>query len=178
MSELTHWDSFYVILGSAAGGLIGLQFVVMTLIAERPLKGIAEAGQAFASPTIVHFATVLFLSLLLRAPWASIVPAAVIWGLLGVVGVVYLVIVALRIRKQQSYAPVLEDLAFHLALPAIAYLALLAGALFAPRHEVKSFFAVGAAATLLLFVGIHNAWDSVSFFVYVRPGEKKNEKDA
>lgn len=37
MSELTEWGSFYLIVGSAAGALIGLQFVVMTLIAERPL---------------------------------------------------------------------------------------------------------------------------------------------
>jgi len=36
MPELMEWDSFYIIVGSAAGALIGLQFVVMTLIAERP----------------------------------------------------------------------------------------------------------------------------------------------
>jgi hypothetical protein len=44
MSEFTEWDSFYVIVGSAAGALIGLQFVVMTLIAERPPKHAADAG--------------------------------------------------------------------------------------------------------------------------------------
>jgi len=33
MSEFTEWESFYVIVGSAAGALIGLQFVVMTLVA-------------------------------------------------------------------------------------------------------------------------------------------------
>ena len=37
MAELGAWDSFYVIVGSAAGALIGLQFVVMTLVAARPL---------------------------------------------------------------------------------------------------------------------------------------------
>ena len=30
MSELAKWDNFYVIVGSAAGALIGLQFVVLT----------------------------------------------------------------------------------------------------------------------------------------------------
>ena len=68
MSELTEWDSFYVIVGSAAGALIGLQFVVMTLIAERP-KPAAEAGAAFGTPTIVHFSIALLLSAVLRAPW-------------------------------------------------------------------------------------------------------------
>ena len=52
MSELAEWDSFYVIVGSSAGALMGLQFVVMTLIAEKPLRDIARAGAAFATPTL------------------------------------------------------------------------------------------------------------------------------
>src|ERR1700740_3209668 len=73
MPELSAWDGFYGIVGSAAGALIGLQFVVMTLIAERPPLRAAEAGAAFATPTIVHFGTALLLSALLRAPWQSII---------------------------------------------------------------------------------------------------------
>ena len=34
MPELNEWDSFYVIVGSVAGALIGLQFVMLTLIAD------------------------------------------------------------------------------------------------------------------------------------------------
>src|SRR5439155_23212976 len=56
MPELAEWESFYVIVGSAAGALIGLQFVVMALIAERPQIASPEAGAAFATPTIVHSA--------------------------------------------------------------------------------------------------------------------------
>ena len=60
MPELIEWDSFYVIVGSAAGALIGLQFVVMTLIAERPqLHAAEDASAAFATPTVVHFGTVI-----------------------------------------------------------------------------------------------------------------------
>lgn len=82
MGEFAKWDSFYGIVGSAAGALIGLQFVVLTLIAERPHVRASEAGAAFATPTIVHFSSVLLLSALLRAPWQSVTPAAEIWGLL------------------------------------------------------------------------------------------------
>ena len=67
MSELAGWNSFYVIVGSAAGALIGLQFVVATLIADRPALRVAEAGAAFATPTIVYFGTALFLSALYSA---------------------------------------------------------------------------------------------------------------
>jgi hypothetical protein len=50
MSEFKEWESFYVIVGSSAGALIGLQFVVITLIAERPALRSAEGGAAFSTP--------------------------------------------------------------------------------------------------------------------------------
>src|SRR5215510_2626132 len=121
MSELTEWDSFYVIVGSAAGALIGLQFVVMTLIAERPPLRATEAGAAFATPTIVHFSVSLLLSALMRAPWPGIIPAAVLWGLTGLGGVVYTAIVARHIKTQTVYKPAFEDWLFHAALPLAAY---------------------------------------------------------
>ncbi len=68
MLELAKWNSFYVIAGSAAGALIGLQFVVMTLIADRPVLRAAEAGAAFATPTIIHFGVVLLLSAAVSVP--------------------------------------------------------------------------------------------------------------
>src|SRR6266571_2136245 len=86
MSEFVEWDSFYVIVGSAAGALIGLQFVVLTLIAERPPLRAADAGAAFATPTIVHFGTALLLSAILRAPWQAVTPVAALWGVVGIRG--------------------------------------------------------------------------------------------
>src|SRR5580692_11118163 len=68
MADLNAWDSFYVVVGSAAGALIGLQFVVMTLIAEKPMAVTAEAGRAFATPTIIHFCCVLLISALIQVP--------------------------------------------------------------------------------------------------------------
>ncbi len=53
MAELDGWESFHLIVGAAAGALIGLQFVVMTLIAEGPPERAAEANAAFGSPTVV-----------------------------------------------------------------------------------------------------------------------------
>lgn len=69
MSALSGWEDFYVIVGSSAGALIGLQFVVITLIAEIPIvRDVERAGSAFATPTIVHFGAVLLLSALVSAP--------------------------------------------------------------------------------------------------------------
>lgn len=176
MSELARWDSFYVIVGSAAGALIGLQFVVLTLIAAMPTVGAADAGAAFGSPTIVHFCAALFLSALLHAPWQTITPAAVLWGLLGFVGVAYTAIVCRRMGKQAAYRPVFEDWLFHVALPLVAYAVLALSSFTAASHLRDSLFAVGGAALLLLFVGIHNAWDSVSYHVFVHVAKSKAEQ--
>ena len=168
MSELARWDNFYVIVGSAAGALIGLQFVVLALIAQRPTAGAAEASAAFGSPTIVHFAVAFFLSAILHAPWRTITIVAVLWGLVGFGGAVYTVIVAWRMRKQSAYEPVFEDWLFHCGLPFAAYATLALSSFSAPSHAREALFGVGAAVLLLLFIGIHNAWDSVSYYVLVK----------
>src|ERR1700733_5248265 len=167
MPELAKWDNFYVIVGSAAGALIGLQFVVLTLIADRPMTGSAEAGAAFGSPTVVHFGVVLFLSALLHVPWQTITVVAILWGLLGFCGVVYELMRIRRMRKQAAYEPVFEDWLFHVVLTLAAYATLSLSAIAAPSHTREALFAVGGAALLLLFIGIHNAWDGVSYHVLV-----------
>ena len=173
MPELAKWDSFYVIVGSAAGALIGLQFVVMTLLAEKPPVGAAEAGAAFGNPTVVHFAAALFLSALLHVPWQTISIAAVIWGLLGLAGIAYIGIVVRRMRKQNVYVPVFEDWLFHVVLPALAYATLALTSFAALSRERQALFGVGGAALLLLFVGIHNAYDNVAHIVLVLGTERR-----
>ena len=81
MTALSGWQNFYVIVGSSAGALIGLQFVVLSLIADRQMaRTDAEAGGAFATPTIVHSGAVLGLSGILSAPWDGIGSVAVLWA--------------------------------------------------------------------------------------------------
>src|SRR5215210_6636848 len=114
MSPLNGWANFYVIVGSSAGALIGLQFVVMTLIAGRSVaRSGAQAGDAFSTPSVVHFGVVLLLSALISAPWDGIGAVALVWGLAGLGGIVYSVIVARRMRAQTAYRPVFEDWLCH-----------------------------------------------------------------
>jgi hypothetical protein len=163
---LDAWDSFYVIVGSSAGALIGLQFVVMTLVADRRPSRAPEAGAVFSTPTVVHFATALLLSALLRAPWPTLSTAAAVSGIVGAAGLIYSILIVRRMRTQTAYAPDFEDWCCHAVLPLAAY-AVLVGAAFATHsypHEIL--FVLGGAVLLLLFIGIHNAWDSVAFLVY------------
>jgi len=177
MPELAEWESFYVIVGSAAGALIGLQFVVMTLVADRPPLRAAEAGAAFGTPTIVHFSSVLLLSALVRVPWQTVTSAAVVWGLVGLGGFAYSVIVARRVRRQRvyedAYQPVFEDWLCHTVVPLAAYAALALLALVAPSRTGDALLGVGAVALVLLFIGIHNAWDAIAYYVLVSSADRE-----
>jgi hypothetical protein len=167
MNALAGWTNFYVIVGSSAGALIGLQFVVMTLISDLPGgRSAAQAGHAFSTPTIVHFGTVLLLAAGLNAPWQGISGPAIFCGLIGLNGVVYAVTVARRMRLQTLYKPEFEDWLFHAILPFVAYATLAVSAYSARSHEREAWFATAVAALLLLFSGIHNAWDAVTYHVF------------
>ena len=173
MAALAGWDNFYVIVGSSAGALIGLQFVVITLIASRPVgAGTRQAGDAFATPTIVHFGAVLLLSAIINAPWQHLSSAAVVWGTVGLIGIVYEIAVLRRMRSQAAYKPELEDWLCHVVLPLAAYAALAASAYAIRWDASSSLFAVAGAALLLLFVGIHNAWDAVTYHIFTNKGER------
>ena len=174
MPGFEEWDSFYVIVGAAAGALIGLQFVVMTLLADKPSLATPEAGAAFASPNVVHFSAALLLSALMRVPWHSIGPAAMLWGFVGFAGTIYLFVVARRLRRQMSYRPDREDWTYHVVLPLVAYALLLVSAFAATRRDEEALIAVAAATLLQLFIGIHNSWDTISYHVLVR---MRNAKD-
>jgi uncharacterized membrane protein len=178
MSTLAGWENFYVIVGSSAGALIGLQFVVITLIAERPGSRMAEASAAFATPSVVHFGIVLLLSALVSVPWNGIGIVGILWGFIGLGGVVYSIIVARRMREQAAYKPVFEDWMFHGLLPFAAYAVITLSAFAASSYAREAMFGIGGAALLLLFIGIHNAWDAVTYHVSRGMGSKKTRSVA
>jgi len=167
MSPLDGWDTFYVIIGSAAAGLTGLQFVVMTLVADVRRQSSPETIDAFATPTIIHFCAALLLSAILTAPWPRPVHAAVAVALTGLAGLVYAVVIIRRARRQKDYHPVFEDWLWHAALPTVAYIVLLGGGAAFARYPRAPLFVIGAASLLLVFIGIHNAWDTVTYVAVI-----------
>jgi hypothetical protein len=173
-SLLTDWENFYVIVGSSAAGLIGLQFVVIALISETRTPSTMREIDAFATPTIIHFASALLLSAILSAPWRALENARVVLVTCGVVGLLYLALVISRIRRLTTYQLVTEDWIWHVTLPLVAYVTLLAGSVELVPAPHESLFAIAATALLLLFIGIHNAWDTVTYIALDRPQSKPN----
>ena len=160
---LLQWENFYIIVGSSAGALTGLQFVVMALVADSPARADAGTIDTFGTPTVVHFCAVLLVSSILSAPWPALSQAGAAVGICGAAGVIYSLIVVRRARRVMVYKPELEDWIFHCVLPLVAYATLLVAGVALTFWHVPALFGVALFALILLFVGIHNAWDTVTY---------------
>jgi hypothetical protein len=163
--ELAGWESFYVIVGSSGAALIGLQFVVLTLIAETRIPRSPATIRAFGTPTVVHLGGALLISTIMSAPWPTLFSVSVALGAAGIAGIVYAATVVYHARRQTSYHPVWEDWLWHVALPSVAYVALGVAAIYVPTSSRISLFVVAGAALGLLLIAIHNAWDTVTYIV-------------
>jgi hypothetical protein len=158
-SLVAGWDNFYVITGSSAGGLTGLTFVIIALVAD--VKGATTAGlRAFVTPTIVHFACVLGLAAFMSMPHQTITTLSVGFGALGLGGLLYVGAIAVNMARQGSrYKAVREDWLWNVIVPTLLYAALV-GAAFLVWHRLEpALFGVAIVSLLLLFTGIRNAWD-------------------
>jgi hypothetical protein len=162
---LSQWEAFYVIVGSSAGGLTGLMFVVLTLVADSRVARTPETVNAFGTPNVIHFVAVLLLSAILSAPWHRMKDPAHVVGLIGLSGIIYVLVVSRRMWRQTTYKPVLEDWVWHLILPMIAYVMAFVAAAGMSHDQRWALFAIGGVALLLLCIGIHNAWDTVTYVV-------------
>jgi hypothetical protein len=75
----------------------------------------------------------------------------------------YVVIMLRRTRRQTDYQPVLSNWLWHTVFPLVSYSALVVAAILLPGHPAPTLFAIAAGKVLLLFIGIHNAWDNVIY---------------
>jgi hypothetical protein len=174
MLPIAEWQTFYEVVGSATAALIGLQFVTMALVADMPLgPEDSQAGPDFSTPTIVHFSAVLLLAATSAMPWHNFKGPAILWGAIGTLGALYIIRSTLRLRAQHAYKVVLEDWLLRSVAPLIGYASLIAFSFVSRCNTRAALFGIAATALLLLFIGIHNAWDNVTYIVFVKKHQLK-----
>lgn len=174
---LAPWQSFYVIVGTAAATLTALMFVVITVIAGMNRRAVAphEGIATFSTPSVVHFCAALLVAALLSAPWQAFWNVGLLFGLCGVGGVLYTGVVVRRARRQTSYQPVLEDWLWHTIFPLLSYTAFVVAAIILLISPTPALFIIAAGTVLLLFIGIHNAWDNVTYMT-IELAQRENKK--
>ena len=174
---LSQWSNFYVIMGSSAGALTGLTFVVISLIAGRRMEDTRLGLNAFTTPIIVHFSIVLVISALLSAPWTALAPVALLLGLTSLGGLGYSALVAWRIRRVSSYEPEWDDWLWYAVLPFVAYTAILVSAILLPSFATPMLFISAAGLIVLLAIGIRDAWDVVTYLAFQRAIQAQPDPD-
>jgi hypothetical protein len=166
-APLSEWQNFYVIVGSAAGALTGLQFVVITLIAQARAARSMREIRAFGTPTVVHFCTALLLSALMTAPWRTLEIFAACLAAGGISGIVYFARVLWHARASE-YSPDVEDWFWYVAFPFAAHACLLiTAALFFWKLPYAA-AVLAANSVFFILLGVHNAWDTVTYIAVQR----------
>ena len=176
---LSNWQNFYMIIGTAAATLTGLMFVVTTLIAgiETHVSMLNAGTAAFNTPTVVLFCAVLLIAGILSAPWRAFSSVSLVLGLLGLGMVLYLIMVMRRMQHIPHYQPPLNDWLWYMAFPLIAYIVLIVAAMALPANPALALYMISAAMVVLLFLGIHNAWDLVTYFAVERSHSKNKSRN-
>ena len=181
---LIPWQTFYNIVGNAAATLTGLMFIVITLITQRQLRlPSPQSGvRFFNTSNVLHFGAALLVAAILSAPWPALWEAALLLGLTGLGGMVYVLFMLWeavhRLRAGHlGYQLVLSDWLWYTFLPLVAYSAIVVAAIMLPISPVPVLFVIGAATVLLLFIGIHNAWDLVTYLIILNPQSQNTSQD-
>ncbi len=175
---LNSWQTFYTIIGTAAATLMGLMFVVTSLVAgiDRRLETLNAGMSAFNTPTIVHFAAVLLVAAILSAPWPSYTGVRILLGLLGLSGAAYLVIVQQRVRHIPGYQASTKDWLWYIAFPLFTYVALVGVAIALAADPILVLYFIATLLVLLLLIAIRNGWDLVTYLALERshPGDSSH----
>jgi len=169
------WENFYVITGSSSAALTGLVFIVVTLSADlrRRLgaRPTSEGTSIFSSPTVVHFCAAFFVSGVYSAPWRAPLYAGILIGVAGLCGVVYSISIGYRARKLANYNADRADWIWFIILPCLAYLTLCVAGFALQSFPPGASYQIAAATMLLILIGIHNAWDVVTYLATSSPEE-------
>lgn len=156
------WDNFYILIGSAAGALIGLLFIVVTLTGGMDRDQALRGASRYMTPTVVEFTAVLLISAVASAPADERLQRAAL-VVLALVLCAWALVNCWRMFFQSSggQRPHWSDPWFYAAAPAASYAAL---AVVATRGWAMG---IGVAAVTILVLGVRNAWDLIT---WIAPG--------
>jgi hypothetical protein len=165
IEQLRAWHDVYALVGTAAATLIGLIFIAGSIAASYMTEQHGAGVQAFFSPTVVHFAAVLIICIVVSAPFYSRAPLAGLLFLIGIVGLGYSLIVWVRMGHASFAASIdLSDRLWYAISPLGCHLFIMAAATVLWWHVLGlELLAIGTV--LLLIAGIRNAWDITAWAV-------------
>lgn len=166
---LERWANFYLSMSQAAATLIGLLFVVIALVGGGTVKEGRMRIGVYLTPTVVYFASVLVVAVLLTFPNHTRPTAVLCICVAGVAGLVYTGSTLIGHDKRSYYERL--DLIPYAALPFLAYGLLLSGGVLLLHDTQRGLTFAAVGLLLLLAIGIRNSWAmAIAIIVSTRAG--------
>ena len=161
-----HWSDFYLVVGGAAAVLLGLIFVVVTLMQDRPRSAVLYGSKLYMGPIVLHMCFVLVLSAAAVTPgmsarvFGAIALAVAVWGAArGVFSVAGL----MRLRKIGEDEVHWTDVWYYGVVPLALYavLAVVAAAFWSGWPDAP--YGVAAVIVGLLLLSVRDEYDLVTW---------------
>jgi hypothetical protein len=156
------WDEFYLLAGSAAAVLIGLIFVVISLMQDRSRSSVLAGSRLYMGPIVLGVSFVLVISAAALTPgierpaFAAITAAVALWGL----GRALLSTVGIKKLGDEVHW---TDFWFYGVLPSAVYVGLGVVAVAFWQEVWWAHYGVAVAITGLFLLAIRNEWDLITW---------------
>lgn len=169
---LRSWQNFYFMTGGAAGGLVGLIFVTMSLgmplVTGETHARIRDNIKHFVTPSIFYFVSVLLLSCMMLVPTYEpngLAAVLLVGGLVGFVRTLpYARALYQTAAQYQDFT--IEDWLAQIIGPLGSYALLVVAAVsFVVNQWSVGFLGIWAADIALLLCAIANTWSVVIWII-------------
>ena len=164
-SVVRDWHDFYGLVGTTSATLVGLMFIAASVGASVFSASELEPMRAYLTPTVAHFASLLFICILMLIPTQTWLPLSMALGGLGLAGVAYSIRQWIRVFWTLRSRIGLADRMFYVFIPSLGYLLVVVSAVTLFEHRPLSAEVMAAALIVLLLTGIRNAWDMIVWII-------------
>src|SRR3954467_7460171 len=158
------WENFFLMVGGAAAVLIGLIFVVISLMHDRPRSSVLAGSKLYMGPIVLGVSFVLVLSALALTPGIDRDEVAIATGIVALWGLARGFWSIIGIRRLRTDREVhWTDPWFYGVIPSVLYLALGAVALAFWNDWPWAHDGLAALTVALLLSAIRNEWALITW---------------
>jgi len=156
------WGEYYLMAGSAAAVLIGLIFVVISLMQDRSRSSVLTGSRLYMGPIVLGVSFALVLSSTALVPGIGGREVAIVAGVIALWGLArgIMSIAGIRALKDEVHW---TDVWFYGVAPSLLYVALAGVALAFWRGCACAPCGLAAVVTGLLLLAVRNEWDLITW---------------